>query len=32
MAALRPGDPVRLGIAPADLLLFAPGVCGARLT
>ena len=31
MTALRPGDAVRLGIDPADLLFFAPGATGTRL-
>ena len=31
MTALRPGDPVRLGIAPGDLLFFAPGATGELL-
>ena len=31
MTALRPGDGVKLGINPADLLFFAPGVTGALL-
>lgn len=32
MVALRPGHPVRLGIRSRDLLYFAPGETGARLT
>ena len=31
MTSLRPGDGVKLGIKPADLLFFAPGVTGALL-
>ena len=31
MTALRPGDTVRLGIAPDDLLFFAPGASGELL-
>ena len=31
MTSLRPGDAVQLGIKPADLLFFAPGVTGALL-
>jgi iron(III) transport system ATP-binding protein len=31
MTALRPGDAVRLGITPSDVLFFAPGECGALL-
>lgn len=31
MTALRPGDRVKLGIHPDDLLFFAPGVTGALL-
>jgi iron(III) transport system ATP-binding protein len=31
MVALKPGDTVRLGVNPADILFFAPGSVGERL-
>jgi molybdopterin biosynthesis enzyme len=31
MIALKPGDPVQLGVRAEDFLYFAPGVAGALL-